>query len=170
MLSSIILYLFEKKRVWWQNQEWKRKHEVWRETPYSFMLLLFEYRDVLYKINRFSLISKDGVAFWRKALSKSPDAFKVLSLNLFWVYSPFRLSTQNTKLDFQICHYSVSSSLPLEAWCYSYIWQKVIEMMYLAQILVTRWKKDSLAFNFLLSPSRKVGIRVRFDHKICLIV
>lgn len=152
MLRSIILYLLEKKRVWWQNQEWKRKHEVWRETPYSFMLLLFEYKDVLHKVNRFSLISQDAVAFWRKPLSKSPDAFKVLSLNLFWVYSPFRLSTQNTKLNFLIFHYSVSSRLPLEAWsCSYYIWQKVIDKMCLLKILLTRWKKHSLGFNFLLS-------------------
>ena len=132
MLRSIISYLLEKKRVWWQNQEWKRKYEVCRETPYSFMLLLFEYKDVLHKVNRFSLISQDAVAFWRKPLSKSPDAFKVLSLNLFWVYSPFRLSTQNTKLDFLICYYSISSRLPLEAWSFSYyLWQNVIGTMYL---------------------------------------
>lgn len=62
------------------------KYEVWCEILYSFMLLLFEYRDVLYKINCFFFILKDGVVFWRKVLSKSFDVFKVLLLNLFWVY------------------------------------------------------------------------------------
>ena len=52
--------------------KWKRKHDVWRETPYNFMLLLFEYKDVLHKINRFLLFHKTLLHFEESHQARAP--------------------------------------------------------------------------------------------------
>lgn len=112
MFRSIILYSLEKIRVCWQNQEWK--HKIWRETLYRFILLLFEYKGILYKINRFSFISQDVVAFWRKPLSKNRDAFKLLSLYIFWVYSPF--PAFNSKHETQLPNLTLFCQFQVVSW------------------------------------------------------